>query len=66
VSLVFPLAIHKLSWGCSFEFLGDCFLIMSDVVHVDLFCLALMVVTILDMMIFGQTSMATRELKPST
>lgn len=51
--------IHKLSWECSFDFLGDCFLIMSDVVPVDFFCLTLMVVNILDTMMnvicmFGQ------------
>lgn len=51
--------IRKLSGEYPFDFLGDCFLIMSDVVPVDFFCLALMCVTILDMMInvicmFGQ------------
>lgn len=60
MSLALPLqgtnsTIHKLSRECSFDFLGDCFLIMSDVAHVDLFCLALIVVTIFDTMIFGQT-----------
>jgi hypothetical protein len=64
MSLALPLKetnsmIHKLSWECPFDFLDDSFLIMSDAIHVDLFCLALIVVTILDTIIFGQTSMAT-------
>lgn len=51
--------IRKLSAEYHLDFLGDCFLIMSDVVPVDFFCLALMFVSILDMMInmmglFGQ------------
>lgn len=51
--------IGKLSGEYPLDFLGDCFLIMSDVVPVEYFCLALMFVTILDMMInvicmFGQ------------
>lgn len=51
--------IRKFSGEYPFDFLGDCFLIMSDVVPVDFFCLTLIFVTIFDMMInvicmFGQ------------
>lgn len=51
--------IRKSSREYPLDFLGDCFLIMSDVVPIDFFCLALMFVTVLDMMInvicmFGQ------------
>lgn len=45
------LTIRKLSGEYPFDFLGDCFLIISDVVPVDFFYLALMFVTTLDMMI---------------
>jgi hypothetical protein len=38
----------KGSWDCSFDILSDCFLMISDVVPVDIFCLALMVGSIMD------------------
>lgn len=51
--------ILQLSWEYPFDFLGDCFLIMSNVVPVDFFCLALMVINLFYMMMnlicmFGQ------------